>query len=305
MFDLVIIGAATAGLTAAIYSARKKLNTIILTDKLGGQSLLTDNIENYPGFKVISGQELTDKIKEQVENLGVEIKEGVRIRKILKTGDNFEIKAEDGKVFQTKSVIIATGKKPRRLNAPGEKEFTGKGVSFCSICDAPLFGAKDVAVVGGGNAGLESAMDLTKYSDKIYVLEFGQKIMGDKSTQEKLLQTGKVEFIVNAAVKQIKGEKFVENLIYEDRTNGEIKDLKVGGVFVNIGQIPSSEFVKDFVQLNEAGEIIIDPKTNQTSMPGVFAAGDVTDILFKQCIIAAGEGAKAALSVYSYLQQQK
>ena len=303
IYDVVIIGGAMAALSAAIYAARKKIHTVILTAKIGGQSLLTDNIENYPGFKLISGGELIQKVKEQAENLGVEIKEGKTIKEIKKSGDNFEVKAEDGEIFQTRAIIIATGKKPRHLNVPGEQEFIGKGVSFCSICDAPLFGGKDVVVVGGGNAGLESAMDLTKYANKIYVLEFSPKIMGDESTQEKLRQSGKTEFIANAQVKEIKGNKFAESLIYEDRQSGEKKELKAGGVFVNIGQIPATDFVKNTVQLNERGEIIIDPKTNQTSVKGIFAAGDATDIPFKQCVIAAGEGAKAALNVYNYLQK--
>ena len=303
IYDLIIIGGAMAALSSAIYAARKKINTVILTGKIGGQSLLTDNIENYPGFKSISGEELIQKVKEQVENLGVEIKIDKLVQEINESGDNFEVKTKDGEIFHAKSAIIATGKNPRHLNVPGEREFIGKGVSFCSICDAPLFGGKDVVVVGGGNAGLESAMDLTKYANKIYVLEFSPKIMGDESTQEKLRQSGKTEFIANAQVKEIKGNKFAESLIYEDRQSGEKKELKAGGVFVNIGQIPATDFVKNTVQLNERGEIIIDPKTNQTSVKGIFAAGDATDIPFKQCVIAAGEGAKAALNVYNYLQK--
>lgn len=304
MFDLIIIGGASAGLTSAIYAARKKLNTIILTDKVGGQSLLTDNIENYPAFQSISGQELIGKMREQVESLGVEIKEGQRVKKISKSSDGFELETEGGEVFKTRALIIATGKKPRQLNVPREKELTSKGVSYCSICDAPLFSGKDVVVVGGGNAGLEAAVDLTKYANKIYVLEFESKIMGDEATQEKLRQTGKVEFITDATTKEIKGDKFVEALIYEDRKAGEQKELKVQGVFVNIGQIPSSDFVRDFLKLNDQNEIVIDPRTNQTSVDGVFAAGDVSDVLYKQCVIAAGEGAKAALSVYKYLQRE-
>ncbi|OHA13382.1 MAG: hypothetical protein A2909_01780 [Candidatus Tagabacteria bacterium RIFCSPLOWO2_01_FULL_39_11] len=300
-YDLIIIGGASAGLTSAIYSARKKLNTLVLTEKIGGQSLLTDNIENYPGFKIISGQDLVGKMEDQVKSLGVEIKEGINVKGIAKKDSVFEINAGNGEIFQAKSIIIAAGKRPRRLNAPGEKEFTGKGVSYCSTCDAPLFAGKNVAVVGGGNAGLESAVDLAGYADKIYVLEFAEKISGDESTQEKLRETKKVEFIANAEIKEIKGNVFVENLIYEDRVSKEEKELKVGGVFVNIGQIPNTDFVKGFVELNKWGEIVIDHKTSQTSVEGIFAAGDATDTPYKQCVIAAGEGAKAALSAYNYL----
>jgi alkyl hydroperoxide reductase subunit F len=304
LYDLVIIGGASSGLTAAIYGARKKLNTVILTEKIGGQSLLTDNIENYPGFKSISGKDLINKMREQVENLGVKIKEEIKAIEISKKDNVFEIKTENNGTFQAKSVVIATGKRPRHLNVPGEKEFTSKGVSFCSTCDAPLFAKKDVAVVGGGNAGLESAVDLTKYARKIYVLEFSEKILGDESTQEKLRKTGKIEFITNAATKEIRGETFVKSLIYEDRSSGEKKELLVEGVFVNIGQIPNTDFVKGFVELNEWSEVITDHRTSQTSVEGIFAAGDVTDTFYKQCIIAAGEGAKAALSAYKYINSQ-
>ena len=302
MYQLIIIGGATAGLSAAIYAGRKKIKTIILTDKVGGQSLLTDNIENYPGFKSITGQELTQKMREQAEGVGVEIQEGQAVVKIEKAGAYFKVFTQKREEFETKTIIIATGKKPRTLNVAGEKEFTSKGVSFCSICDAPLFNGKDVVVVGGGNSGLEAAWDLTKYANKIYVLEFGPKIKGDELTQEKLKQTNKVEFIAEATVKEIKGGKFVEGLVYEDKKTNEQKELKVSGVFVNIGQIPGSDFTKGFLELNKWGEIIINPRTNETSVKGVYAAGDVTDVIFKQCIVAASEGAKAALGVYEYLE---
>lgn len=304
-YDLIIIGGATAGLTASIYAARKKLSTITLTEKVGGQSLLTDNIENYPGFKSISGIDLIAKMREQAEGVGARIQEGKIAVSIEGAEKKFMVRTQDGESFETKSIIIATGKKPRPLNVPGEKEFSGKGVSYCSTCDAPLFSGKDVAVVGGGNAGLEAATDLTKYANKIYVLEFGLKIIGDESTQEKLRNTGKVEFIVNAGTKEIKGGQFVNSLIYEDRKTGEKKELQVNGVFVNIGQIPSTAFLKNFLELNPQNEVVIDQKTNQASVEGVFAAGDVTDVPFKQCIVAGGEGAKAALSAYNYLQKIK
>ncbi|MEK9183579.1 MAG: FAD-dependent oxidoreductase [Patescibacteria group bacterium] len=202
-----------------------------------------------------------------------------------------------------KSLIIATGKNPRRLNVPGEEEFKNKGVSYCSTCDAPLYGGKDVVVAGSGNSGLGAAFDLTKYANKIYVLESDGKIKGDEIMQEKLKNSKKVEFIVNAKIKEIKGSNFVEKIIYEDRESGKIKETLAGGIFVNIGWIPSSGLVKDLVKLNEWQEIIIDPKTNEASVKGIFAAGDVTDVLHKQCVVAAGEGAKAALSIYEYLKK--
>lgn len=302
IYDIVIIGGASAGLTAGIYASRKKLKTLLLTKQIGGQSLLTDTIENFPGFDSISGKELIGKMRKQAERFGVEIEEGVKVEKIEKKGEEFEVRLRGFEVgLRARAIIIATGKSLCRLNIPGEKEFENKGVSFCSICDTPLFGGKDVAVIGGGNSGMESAMDLTKYANKIYILECGEKIKGDEFLQEKLKRTGKVEFINNAEVKEIKGSKFVEKIIYEDKKTSEIKEIPIGGVFVNIGWIPATGFLKGFVELNSQGEIIVNHKTQETSVPGVFAAGDVTDGLYKQCITAAGDAAKAALSAYDYL----
>ena len=229
---------------------------------------------------------------------------GTEVKSISKTGDVFEITTNTNDKIMTKSLIIATGKNPRRLNVPGEKEFENKGVVYCSTCDAPLFGGKDVAVAGSGNSGLNSAFDLLKYANNIYVLESDDKIRGDELLQEKLKKSGKVVFITNADIKEIKGTNFVEEFVYLDKKTGEEKTLKAQGLFVNVGWSPSSAFVKDFLETNEYGEIIIDPKTNETSVKGVFASGDVTDVKYKQCVIAAGEGAKAALSAYDYLKNK-
>ncbi len=306
-YDLVIIGAASAGLTAGIYAGRKKINTVILSKEVGGQAMLTDTIENFPGFDSISGKELAAKERAQAEKFGVKIEEGVEVESIEKNDGGFSVKIKNGDSIMAKSVIIATGKNPRRLGVPGERELENKGVSFCSICDAPLYGGRDVAVVGGGNSGLESAMDLTKYANKIYVLEFSDKILGDESTREKLTRTGKVEFITDADVLEIKGNTLVEKIIYKDKKTGEVKELPVGGVFVNIGWVPATSFLSSegngFVELNDRGEVVIDHKTTETSVKGVYAAGDVSDVKYKQCVIAAGEGAKAALSAYEYLMK--
>jgi len=301
-YDLIIIGGATSGLTAGIYSARKKLNAVILTKEIGGQTLQTESIENFPGFEKISGPELIDKIKEQVLKYGLPIKSGMEVKSISKTGDIFEISTNMTDGIKAKSVIIATGKNPRRLSVPGEKEFENKGVVYCSTCDAPLFGGKTVVVAGGGNSGLNSAFDLLKYAVKIYVMEASDKIIGDEFLQEKLKASGKVEFITDAEIKEIKGSGFIEKIIYLDKKNGQTKELTTQGLFVNIGWSPNSAFAKGFVEMNEYDEIIINPKTNETSVKGVFASGDVTDVKYKQCVIAAGEGAKAALSAYDYLK---
>lgn len=304
IYDLIIIGAGPAGFSAAIYAARKKLSVAVVTDKVGGQASLNSLIENYAGISSISGADLIFAMRHQAENYQTKIIEGVTIKQIRQNGKGFVL-LNSGDPYRARAVLIASGKIPRRLNVPGESELEGRGVSFCSTCDAPLFGNKDVAVVGGGNAGLDTALDLTKYANKIYVLEFSDRLLGDELTQEKLRAGGKTTFILNAATKSIEGKGVVEGLVYEDRKTSKVHSLKVNGVFVAIGSLPSSDFVKDLVKLNDRKEIVIDLETNATSASGIFAAGDVTNTPFKQCIIAAGEGAKAALQIYDYLQSTK
>lgn len=305
VYDLVIIGGATSGLTAGIYAARKKLNAVILTKEIGGQTIQTENIENFPGFESISGADLIGKIKAQVLKYGLPIKSGFGVVSVSKKDAIFEIETDKNEKITAKSVIITSGKNPRRLNVSGEKEFENKGVVYCSTCDAPLFGGKDVIVVGGGNSGLGSAFDLLKYANNIFVMESMDKLKGDELLQEKLKASGKVVFMTSVDVKEIKGSKFLEEVVYLDKKTGEEKTLKAQGLFVSVGWSPSSSFVSGFVDMNEYGEIIINQKTNETSVEGVFAAGDVTDVKYKQCVIAAGEGAKAALSAYEYLKNKQ
>lgn len=300
IYDVVIVGGSVAGLTAGIYCGRKMLKTIILTQKVGGQNLLTNDVENYPGFMTITGPELTEKMRKQVENVKVEIKEGASVVSVSKKPDGtFGVMLESGEEIATKTIIIATGKNLRRLNIPGEKEFEGKGLSFCSICDAPLFTGKDVVVVGGGNSGLESALDLTHYANKIYVLEYQSRFKGDELLQERLKATGKVELISSAKIKEIKGDKFIEKVVYDDAAGTE-KEIAVQGVFVHIGWVPASALAKDLVNFDDFGQVVIDGEC-KTSTPGIFAAGDITNTKYKQYTVAVGEGAKAALSAYDYL----
>jgi len=301
VYDIAIIGGGPAALTAGIYAARKKLKVIILAKQIGGQVLLAEIIENFPGFEKISGKELIEKMRLQNEKYGVEIKENEEVKSITKDNEFFLIKSKDNKEISAKSVIVATGKTPRPLNIPGEKEFEGKGISFCSTCDAPLFADKKVVVVGSGNSGLCSARDLLKYASKVYVLKYAPKITGDEWMVEELKKSGRVEFFTDVAIKEIKGSKFVEKIVYQNKKSGEEKELAAEGIFISIGWIPSTAFLKGFVNLNEKEEIIIDPKTNESSVKGAFGAGDVTDIEYKQCVIAAAEGAKASLSAYNYL----
>lgn len=301
LYDLIIIGSGPAGLTAAIYASRKKLNTLILAKETGNQFSAAYEIRNFPGFLEIKGSDLNEKMRQQVKRCGVEIKNETTISKIEKKNGNFLIKTESGGDFETKTIIIASGRSPKKLEVPGAKEFETRGVAFCAICDAPIFAGKNVAVIGGGNAAMTSVRDLLPYANEIYVLQHSRKFIADEASIEELKKTGKAHFLTNAETMEIKGKQFVEEIVYKDLASGEEKTLKVGGVFVNIGQTPNTDFAKGLVNMNEWGEIIINPLTTQSSVPGIFAAGDATNIPYKQCVIAAGEGAKAALSAYHYI----
>jgi len=303
MYDLIIIGGGPAGITAGIYAARKKLRTLLITKEWGGQVTRAPEIHNWPGTKKISGIDLIKQMSEHLKTFEIQIKAGKEVINLNKKGDNFSVRDNDQE-YEAKAVIIATGKIPRTLNIPGEEEFKGKGVSFCATCDAPMSKNKEVAVIGGGNAGFGTAMDLVKYATKVYILEFLEEMKGDPIMKEKLEKTGKLEFIVNAAVKEIKGSKFVESLVYEDRKTSEDHELKIEGVFIAVGMMAKAEFAQKLVELNQIGEIVID-KDNYTKTPGVFAAGDITDIKYEQIVIAAGEGAKAVLAATDYLKSKQ
>jgi len=304
-YELIIIGGGPAGITAGIYAARYRLKTLMITKDFGGQiAKKAVPIENYPAFKEISGIELIRKFKEHLDKFKIDI-EMDSVIKIERTNGNFQVFTQNQKLFKSKTVIIASGADPRPLKVPGENEFVGRGVSYCVTCDSPLFKNKIVAVIGGGNAGFEAAIALARWAKKIYVLEYGERVVADIQNQELARKTKKVEIITNAALKEIKGDKFVNSIIYEDRKTGQEKKLEVEGVFVEIGSQPASAFAKDLVELNERGEIKVDFETFQTKTPGLFAAGDVNVGKFKQIVTACGEGAKAALAAYDYLQEQK
>lgn len=259
-------------------------------------------IENYPGFEEISGLELIQKFEKHLRGQKINIEMGT-VRKIKKSGESFSVLTSNKKQFQSKTVIIASGADPRPLEVPGEKAFIGKGVSYCVACDGPLYVGKTVVVIGGGNAGFEAALSLIHYVKKIYILERGPKVGADKENQEKAEKTRKIEVITLAAIKKIKGNKFVNSVIYRDEKTQKFITLKVEGVFVEIGSQPATSFVKGLVDFNKKDEIIVDPKTGRTKTPGLFAAGDVDNVPYKQIVIAAGEGAKSAFSVSNYLQK--
>lgn len=303
MYDLIIIGGGPAGITAGIYAARKKLKTLLITKDFVGQTGKAGHIENYPGCFGIGGLELMGEMKKHLEKFEIEIKEGATIKEIKKNKEGFDVKITQKETYFTKAVIVASGRDPRPLEVPGEKEFIGKGVSYCVTCDGPLFRDKSVAVVGGGNAGFDAALELSNYCPAVYLLEFGSKAQADEINQEKARATKKIKVILNTQVKEVKGKEMVEFLIYEDLIKKEEIKIAVQGIFIEIGQVPATGFLKDLPVFNEKDEIEINLKTGETKIPGLFAAGDVTDAKYKQIIVAAGEGAKAALSAYEYLSR--
>lgn len=311
IYDLTIIGGGPAALSAGIYAARAKLKTLLIAKSFGGQLIESWHIDNYPGVPEISGVDLLQKFVSHLKlyekaasgnGFELEIKEGLMVKSVKPAGENFEVYANSS-VFETKTIIIATGKTERKLDIPGAKEFEGKGISYCATCDAPIFGDKIVAVIGAGDAGQDTAWQLTKYAKKVYLLNRYNEMRGDdKALQEKLKNDKKVEILYEVNPKEILGDVFVKKLIYENLRGAEQKQIDVDGIFVEIGSIPATAFVDGLLRYNDKGEIVVDHNSCATSLPGIFAAGDVTDLLEKQIVIAAGEGAKAALAVYNYLK---
>ncbi len=303
LYDLIIIGGGPAGITAGIYAARQKLNTLLITKSFGGQlARKAVMIENYPGFEEISGLELIQKFEKHLRKQKIDIEKD-EVIKLEKIKGHFLVYTASKKKFESKAVIVASGADPRPLEVPGEKKYLGRGVSYCVTCDGFLFKGKTVAVIGGGNSAFEAAIFLSQIAKKIYILESGEKIKADAKNQEMVKKTGKVQIIKNALLKEIKGNQFVNSLIYQNRKTNKNITLLVEGVFVEIGSIPATGFVKDLVNFNEKDEIKVDFETFQTKTLGLFAAGDVNVGKYKQIVTAAGEGAKAALAAYDYLQK--
>ncbi len=300
MYDLIIIGGGPAGITAGIYALRKKLKTLIITKDFIGQTGTTGVVENWPGEKSIGGIYLMEKFKNHLQFYNPEVKEE-RALFIEKNEKKFLVKTKNEKIF-TRAVIVATGRKPKKLDVLGEEDFTGKGVSYCTTCDAPLFSGKKVVVFGGGNAGFEAAIELSEYAREVFLFESFSRFSADEFLQEKAKKK-KVKTEKNILLKSIKGKSFVESVVYENSISKKEEEKDVEGVFVQIGSRAITECVKNLVEFDTEGDIKIDLKTNKTKTEGLFAAGDVTEVKDKQIVVAAGEGAKAALSVYSYLKK--
>lgn len=306
VYDLIIIGGGPAGAAAAVYAARKKIKSLIVFKEWGGQSIVSPEIQNFIGFVKISGWELAEKLKEHVKayaNDVLEFDEGSLVKKVSKKDNLFEVETDKGKKYLTRTVLVVSGASRRKLPAKNTEKFEGKGISYCASCDAALFKDKIVAVIGGGNAGFEAVLQLLDYAKRIYLLEYTENFKADLVTQEKVLVNPKVIPMKMVEVLEVLGEKFVEGLIYLDRKTQEKKEIKLDGIFVEIGSKPNSDFVKDLVKLNEYGEIIIDHKNCRTSQEGIWAAGDVTDQPYKQNNISIGDAIKAVEDIYLWLKK--
>ncbi|MGC8716794.1 MAG: thioredoxin-disulfide reductase [bacterium] len=299
--DLVIIGGGPAGLTAAIYTSRALIETLVIEKMLpGGTPVLTTFIENYPGFpEGISGPDFAERLEAQAERFGTKIISSRPVTRIIKDEDGFQIETEDG-VFLAKAVIVATGTSPRELNVPGEKEFTGRGVSYCAVCDGAFYRDKVVAVVGGGDSAIDEAIYLTRFTSKVYVIHRRAQLRAEKILQERAFSNPKINFIWDTIVKEIRGDKKVEKIKLSNVKTQEETELEVEGIFIYIGSIPNSSIVKGLVQLDENGYVITDTMM-RTNVPGIFAAGDVRNTAFRQLATAVGDGAIAANSAERYL----
>lgn len=300
-YDLIIIGGGPAGSAAAVYASRKRLKTLFITTEWGGQSVVSEQIYNWIGTVALSGNELAENFKKHVlanTSDSLEVKEGEKVNAIIKNDSGFSVKVESGEEFLTKTVLISTGSGRRKLEAKGADRLEHKGLTYCASCDGPLFSGADVAVVGGGNAGFETAAQLLAYCNSVTLLNRSDTFRADEITVEKVLKNPKMKAIKNVEILEVKGDKFVEGLVYRDAKEGVPKELKVSGIFVEVGQIPNTEFAKGLVPLDEYGRIKIDPTTQKTQVPGIWAAGDCTDVLYHQNNIAAGDAVRALEDIY-------
>jgi thioredoxin-disulfide reductase len=302
IYDTIIIGSGPAGMTAGIYAARREMNALILGKEPGGQIMWASEIENYPGFRSINNYELISKMQYHVTDLGVKIK-NKEVKKIEKDeNDNFQL-TTGRETFFSRTVIIAMGLSPRRLAISGEKEFTGKGVTYCANCDAPFYKGKDVAVIGGGNSALDAAEYLSKIANKVYLVHRRQDFRGFETLIEEIENKDNIELVLNSEVKSIEGRESVEKIKIHNKKENIDSEIEVQGVFIEVGRIASTDLVEDFVERNEASQIKINDRC-ETATPGMYAAGDVTTVPFKQITIACGQGTIAALAAYQYLQDK-
>jgi len=305
IFDLAIVGGGPAGIAAGIYAARKKIKTLFITRQFHGQSVASENIQNWIGTISISGQDLAKKLEEHLKAFAdgvLKIHESEVGEKITKTAEGFLLKTDKGE-YITKTVLITTGSHRRKLEIPGAKEFEHKGLTYCATCDAPMFGDMDVAVIGGGNSAFESANQLSAYAKSVTILHRSAEFRADPTTVHKTLANPKIKTVKNVELLEIIGDKFVTGIKFKDKTSGQEMTLNLSGIFVEIGHLPNVELARDLVEIDEHNHIKIDHRTQRTSLPGIWAAGDCTDNLYKQNNIAVGDGIKALEDIYIYLKK--
>jgi thioredoxin reductase len=303
IFDLAIIGGGPAGVAAGVYAARKKIKTILITESFRGQSAVSAEIQNWIGEISISGEDLHKKLEKHLKSYSkdIEVKEKETVTNITKDGDIFSIKTNKEE-FKAKTILITTGSIRRKLITKGAEEFEGKGITYCATCDAPMFGGMDVAVIGGGNSAFEAVSQLLAYAKNIYIIQRSE-FRAEPIMVQKILSNPNVKGITNVDIEEIKGDKFVTAIIYKNKNTGEIIELPISGIFVEIGANPSLDFLEHgLVKLNEKEEIIIDSKTQKTSTLGIWSAGDCTDGLYKQNNIAVGDAIKALEDIYQFLK---
>lgn len=304
IYDLIIIGGGPAGLTAAIYAGRRKLNTLIVAKGIGGQMGISDQIENYPGFDFTTGFDLSQNMLKQAQKWGAAI-QSQEVEKIIKQKDGFIITTSQSQQFSARAVILAFGLTPKNLEVPGERELQGKGVTYCATCDGPLFKNKAVAVVGGGNSALESVEYLSKLANKVYLIHFKNEFTAIPALVNRIKHIDNVEFLCCAKVEKINGKNKLESIDLTGMDGGpKKKNVELDGLFVEIGYRAKTDWLKGFVKLNRLGEIVSN-RDGETSVPGVFVAGDCSDSRYKQVVIAAGQGAIAALQAYNYIAKRQ
>ncbi len=300
-YDLIIIGGGPAGAGAGVYAARKRLKSLLITKEFGGQSTVSMDVQNWIGTVSISGDELARNFKKHLEAYKdsiLDMKEGEMVIGIEKRENGFAVKTDKNITYTGKTVLIVAGSARRKLSVPGAAEYENKGITYCASCDGPLFSGRDVVVIGGGNAGFETAAQLLAYTKSVTLLDAGETFRADPVTIEKVLTNPKMKALTNAEILEIKGDKMVAMIVYKNKKTGEQTELPTGGIFVEIGQIPATEFAKGVVEMNKVGHIVIDPRTQKTNVPGIWAAGDCTDVLYHQNNIAAGDAVRAVEDIY-------
>lgn len=304
-YDTIIIGGGPAGCAAAVYSARKQLSTLLITSEFGGQSVVSDDIQNWIGTPHISGADLAKSLKTHVkgyEGPFLSVSEGEKVASITGTAPSFTVTTESGKVFESRSVLVTAGSARRRLEAPGADRLEHKGLTYCASCDGPLFSDMPVAVIGGGNAALESVLQLSAYCSHVTLIHRSEHFRADAITVEKVRSHPKVTIVTNAEITEVHGEVFVDGISYKDKVSGDVVHLDVSGIFVEIGQIANTSFIGEIVEKDEYGKIVIDPWTQKTSTEGIWAAGDITNIRYHQNNIAAGDAVKAIEDLYQWVK---